>query len=126
MDLWLCDFGGSTCERLGLDGGHLPDSGFFDPNAAWSSTPSTDIFSVGSILYAILTGHWPYRDRRLSCFEEMEEYAKHVDACFRDRKFPDTRGLHAGNIISGCWTNVFNSADEILQALSLCEEECVQ
>ncbi|KAJ3578069.1 hypothetical protein NPX13_g2494 [Xylaria arbuscula] len=61
LDLWLCDFGGSTCEKLGLDGKHLPDPGFFNPNSEWVSTTATDIFSVGSILYAILTGHWPYR-----------------------------------------------------------------
>ena len=30
LDLWLCDFGGSTCEELDLDGGHLPDDPFFD------------------------------------------------------------------------------------------------
>ncbi|KAK8000489.1 hypothetical protein PG990_013089 [Apiospora arundinis] len=31
LSVWLCDFGGSTCEGLGLDGGHLPDTPFFDP-----------------------------------------------------------------------------------------------
>lgn len=31
MDLWLCDLGGSTCEKSGLDGGHLPDDPFSDP-----------------------------------------------------------------------------------------------
>jgi serine/threonine protein kinase len=31
LDLWFCDFGGSTCEELHLDGGHLPDDPFFDP-----------------------------------------------------------------------------------------------
>ncbi|KAG9230401.1 kinase-like domain-containing protein [Amylocarpus encephaloides] len=50
LDIWLCDFGGSTCEELGLDGGHLPEAGFFDPTQEYVSTPATDIFSLGSIL----------------------------------------------------------------------------
>jgi serine/threonine protein kinase len=57
LDIWLCDFGGSTCEELGLDGGHLPDANFFDPTQEYVSTPATDIFSLGSIFYNILTGH---------------------------------------------------------------------
>lgn len=42
LDLWLCDFGGSYCETPGLDGGHLPDPGFFDPNAESVSIPTID------------------------------------------------------------------------------------
>ncbi len=62
LDLWLCDFGGSKCEGLGLNGGHLPDDPFFDPRMPWEATPATDIFSLGSIFYTILTGNWPYRE----------------------------------------------------------------
>jgi hypothetical protein len=42
-----------------LDGKHLPDPGFFDPNSDWVSHTATDIFSVGSILTLSLlgTGH---------------------------------------------------------------------
>ena len=45
LSVWLCDFGESACEGLGLDGGHLPDTPFFDPRMKWESTPATDIFS---------------------------------------------------------------------------------
>lgn len=127
MDLWLCDFGGSTCDKLGLDGGHLPDPGFFDPSGPWLSTPLTDIFSIGSILYTIVTGHWPYRTRQpFQSMEDTQEYAEYVDGCFRDRKFPDVQGLYSGKVIYGCWTNAFTSADEVLRALDLEDEECVK
>ena len=59
-DILLCDFGGSMCKDLNR-WGHLPDPGFFDPTQKDLSTPATDIFSLGSIFYAVLTGHWPYR-----------------------------------------------------------------
>ncbi|KAH8595301.1 kinase-like domain-containing protein [Bisporella sp. PMI_857] len=46
LGIWLCDFGGSTCEELDLDGRHLPDAGSFDPTQEYVSTPATDIFSL--------------------------------------------------------------------------------
>lgn len=123
LDLWLCDFGGSTCERLGLDGGHLPDSGFMDPNAPLVSTISTDIFSIGSILYSILTGHWPYgqpgpMERTV---EEMTKYGEHVDNLFRKGQFPNVQKVSGGRIILGCWTYAYATADEILKDLD-CED----
>lgn len=120
---------GLTCERLSLDGRHLPDAGLFDPNAAWTSTPSTGIFSIGSVLYTTITGHWPHRTDRRSSYHSMEEtkeYTKHVDDCFRNRKFPDIRGLYGEKVMYGCWTNAFTSADEVLQALDLEDEEHVK
>ena len=56
-NLWLCDFGGSTCQGLGLDDEYLSDDPFFDPRLASGSTPVIDIFSLVSILYTILTGY---------------------------------------------------------------------
>ncbi|KAF5017626.1 hypothetical protein F66182_10426 [Fusarium sp. NRRL 66182] len=120
LDLWLCDFGGSTCEKLGLDGKHLPDPGFFDPNSAWVSQPAIDIFSVGSILYTILTGHWPYRSPGpFETVEDMEIYDQQVEDLFRQRKFPSVEGLFGGGIILACWMNKYTSADDVLQALDL-------
>lgn len=61
LDLRLCDFGGARCDELGSNTNHLHDDPFFDPRLPWVPTPSIDIFSLGSIVYTILTGHWPYR-----------------------------------------------------------------
>src|SRR5450432_1769231 len=82
LNLYLTDFGGSTCGHI--DGGHLPDSGFFNPRKPWVSTEATDIFSLGSIFYTIMTGHWPYKSPRP--FESVEEkwhYDAKVDELFR-------------------------------------------
>lgn len=115
-DLWLCDFGKSACEELGIFGGGVPDAGFFDPSSPWESTPSTDIFSLGSVLYTILRGHWPYRTQSGSfeTLEEMDQYAVHAEDLFRQGIFPEVRDLFGGEIILGCWTKKYATVQDIL------------
>lgn len=120
LDLRLCDFGGSTCEDLQLSGGTLPDSGFHNPNDAWEPTYAADIFSLGSVLYTIMTGHWPFRSTtgQWTSTEEMMEYNAKVDRCFADGIFPEVEGLFGGEIIRGCWTNKFSDAAEVMAIVS--------
>ncbi|KAK8926892.1 Calcium/calmodulin-dependent protein kinase type 1 [Metarhizium anisopliae] len=123
LDLWLCDFGGSTCEELGLDGGHLPDSGFYDPKSQPESSTHTDIFSIGSVIYTILTGHWPYRSSGpFRTGDEMEEYRQKVDDLFELGRFPDVNRLFAGKIMMKCWLNDYASADDLFREISLLNE----
>ncbi|SPO05428.1 uncharacterized protein DNG_08115 [Cephalotrichum gorgonifer] len=120
LDIWLCDFGGLMCDKLGLDGGHLPDSGFYDPNADPVSTPAMDIFSVGSILYSILIGHWLYRKQRGSFGNgERMSYGEEADRLFRAREFPSVERLFGGVVILGCWTRKYSSAKDVLEDLNL-------
>jgi serine/threonine protein kinase len=71
LDILLCDFGGSMCSHLDLDGRGLPDHPFWD--LVWRSTTATDIFSLGSIFYIIMTGRWPYKPA-LQSDEKEEKY----------------------------------------------------
>jgi serine/threonine protein kinase len=106
LDLLLCDFGGSTNGEI--DGRHLPDSGFFNPCHPPESTESTDIFSLGSIYYTIMTGHWPYRSPGpFKALEEMKTYEEHVDAWFACKRYPRVNGLAAGLVIQRCWTGEY-------------------
>lgn len=106
-----------------MDGGGLPDAGFFDPNSAWVSTPATDIFSLGSVLYTILKGHWPYRGPGglFDSVEEMDRYETRVDSLFKQGIFPDIKGLFRGEIILGCWTKKYSNVNDILQDIALSE-----
>lgn len=106
LDLYLSDFGGSTCGDI--DGGHLPDSGFFDPRKPWVSTEDTDIFSLGSVFYTIMTGHWPYRlPGPFVSMDDKVQYEERVDALFSQGRFPTVEGLPAGIVIRGCWTGQY-------------------
>ncbi|KAL4977391.1 hypothetical protein BDW66DRAFT_39885 [Aspergillus desertorum] len=57
----LCDSGVSTSGSI--DGEHIPRSWIFNPCKPWVSTEGTDIFSLGSIFYTVMTGHGPYNSR---------------------------------------------------------------
>jgi hypothetical protein len=52
---------------------HHPSLSLSDVGLAlmvWESTPGTDIFSLGSTIYTIVTGHWPYKSAHSSEEEE--------------------------------------------------------
>lgn len=117
--LWLCDFGGSMCEKLSLDGGHMPDPPFLDPRMEWVSTPATDIFSLGSIFYAIQTGFWPYMNSppQWKSSEAKFAYEERVSALFTAGQFPDVSDIHGGDVIKGCWSHQYKTAAEVLEAV---------
>jgi serine/threonine protein kinase len=121
MDLWLCDFGGSTCKELNLSGNKLPDAGFFNPNWEWEPSYAIDIFSLGSILYTIITGHWPFRESggQFETLEEMDAYGDYVEEQFANQRFPNIEQIYGGDIILGCWTAQFPSINDLRSASSV-------
>lgn len=126
VSLWLNDFGGSTCEELQLDGGHLPDFPFADPRMPFESTPATDIFSLGSIFYVIVTGHWPFMNGPpdWKSAEHRLAYMNRVKISFEQGDFPAVSDLSGGDVIKKCWEHQYNTAEEVLQAVRL-EKEAV-
>lgn len=114
LDLLLCDFGGST--NWDVDGGHLPDSGFFNPCKPWVSTEALDIFSLGSVFYMIMTVHWPYRSPGpFNSVEEMNSYEDRVDNLFASQSFPSVVGLTGGAVIQGCWTEGYSDVGALIR-----------
>lgn len=118
-DLLLCDFGGSTCDELGLDGGCLPDGPFYHPAFGFESSPALDIFGLGSLFYTILTGCWPYRSipGPPETIEEKLRYEKEVAEAFNEGKHPDLTGIAGETVILACWMRQYGTAAEVLRAL---------
>ncbi|KAL2814709.1 kinase-like domain-containing protein [Aspergillus cavernicola] len=105
LDLLLCDFGGST--NGVINGGRLPDPGFFNLCKPWVSTDATDIFSLGSIFYTIMTGHWPYRSPGpFQSVEKMRDYEDLIGRLFTSKQYPlidEIDDLIGDKIIQGRW-----------------------
>lgn len=115
LNLYLCDFGGSSSGIF--CGGNLPDAGFFDPRKSWEPSTALDIFSLGSVCYTIMTGHWPYKDSTpFKSGAEMLEYDTKVKELFTQGRFPPVESLAGGSIIQGCWTDQYSSAKAVLEA----------
>ncbi|KAG7427706.1 putative serine/threonine-protein kinase [Fusarium oxysporum f. sp. raphani] len=108
IEIRLCDFGGSTYgERTGLN---LPDSGFFDTRKPPIPKPATDIFSLGSVFYTIMSGHWPH----WADGEDLLAYRLRVDELFEKGEFPTVSNLFGDSVIQGCWNDQYVNANELL------------
>ncbi|KAF2794473.1 hypothetical protein K505DRAFT_324717 [Melanomma pulvis-pyrius CBS 109.77] len=66
-----------------------------------------EVFSIGSLLYEILTGQKPYSDLG----------NREIKDLFQQGSFPPTSTLAFGTIIQGCWMGRFSSAEEVKAAL---------
>ncbi|PHH90683.1 hypothetical protein CDD83_2939 [Cordyceps sp. RAO-2017] len=110
LDLLLCDFGGSTCDELGLDGhgGCLPDGPFYHPAFDCKSTPALDIFGLASFFYTVLTGRWPARSTPGAPQSIDENYAneKEVAEAFSQGSYPDLKCLGGVVPMSSGWKKV--------------------
>lgn len=122
LNIRLCDFGGSKFNDL--YGYGLPDFGFFDPRCVDDeASPALDIFALGSVMYTIMTGHFPFGGEGLTkkTGEEIAAYEIAVEEKFAKGVFPDTSEMVNGDVTQRCWASKGPSAGEIVQALKALE-----
>ena len=119
LELYLSDFGGSQCEEQNLDGEQIPDEPFGDPRLPSDQrSPAMDIFGFGSILYTILTGHWPYRSSPPPEGLERYDFREKAKEQIMKEDFPDMFHLEGGFIIQKYWDHGFKTAEELLRAVN--------
>ncbi|KAF2807517.1 kinase-like protein [Mytilinidion resinicola] len=107
LNIRLCDFAGSLFGEL--DGKAMESTPFFLPRDPLS-TPNakSDLFALGSVMYYIMAGREPY--------DGLSE--DDITARYTRGEFPDVVEFGCGRTISGCWTGLFNSAQEVVVSLS--------
>ncbi|KAJ5476614.1 hypothetical protein N7475_002343 [Penicillium sp. IBT 31633x] len=75
------------------------------PTPAFSiliSTEAVDIFSLGSVFYTVMTGHWPYKSPgRFRSVAEKNEYEDRVESLF------------------GCWIGLYDDVVSLIRDQSL-------
>jgi len=117
-DLILADFGGSRCSELELDGGLIPDDPCFDPHLTDFTSPKVDLFSLGIVIYIIVTGHYPFYQSPAPQNEERFVYGARVRKLFDQGKFPDLSSVRFGGVVAGCcYERRFETAKEVVVAL---------
>ncbi|KAL3459488.1 kinase-like protein [Aspergillus heterothallicus] len=105
LDLKICDFGGSS-----LNGSRptaYMSTRYCPPNYKWDDTPQPrdDIFSLGSLIYFIMTNEYPY--------EEVP--SEEVETQYNSLQFPDVSEISCGSLILDCW-------HRRIDAVQVCEE----
>jgi serine/threonine protein kinase len=116
----LADFGGSRYVELSLDGGLLPDDLFSDPCLLDYKSPKVNVFSLGVVIYVIMTGHYPFCNSPAPRGEERFVYSDQVRALFKKGVFPKLSSVPLGDIIARCChERSFDTAKEVVEALEI-------
>ena len=104
LSLRVCDF--SSVSLRGSRSSACSSVRFLWPAMDWlHSNVQEDIFGLGSTIYFIMTGHYP--------FTELSD--KEVEANYKAGRFPDLTGVEAmyADIIQRCWKSEYSSIQDI-------------
>ncbi|KAL4898873.1 hypothetical protein BDW74DRAFT_184297 [Aspergillus multicolor] len=91
LDLKVADFGGSSVS--GSEPSRIAEARFRDYDCTCPPRVGDDTFALGSLLYFIMTGRYPYEDRG----------SNEVQDLYASESFSDLSNITCGSIISRCW-----------------------
>lgn len=113
LNIKISDFGGASL--CGSEPSATPATRFRHPDYDWNSSPvfGDDIFSLGSLIYFIMTGSYPYRDIPSNEVEEL----------YQVQQFPDVSSIICGSVITQCWHRQISSAHAIHDTLAALERQ---
>ncbi|KAI9039929.1 zinc knuckle domain protein [Aspergillus affinis] len=93
LNVKIADFGDASL--CGSDPSATPATRFRHPDYDWNVQPvfGDDIFSLGSLIYFIMTGSYPY--------EEIS--SDEVEKLYEIQQYPDVSSVVCGAMIMQCW-----------------------
>jgi serine/threonine protein kinase len=111
LNVKIADFGGASLR--GSDPSATPATRFQHPGYDWNVPPvfADDIFSLGSLVYFIMCGFYPYQE------VSSDEVGKLYEAL----QFPDVSTVIGGPIILQCWCRQVDSVQAVYDGLSAIE-----
>ena len=103
LELKVADFACSSIQGSRSSG--MGSVRFFLPRGSRSARPSTltDLFSLGSTIYEIITGAAPYNDLASPQIQQLYQLSQ----------FPDLVGVQLADVIRSCWLLQVQSAEEV-------------
>jgi serine/threonine protein kinase len=109
LNVKIADFGGAS-----LRASATPATRFQHPRYDWNVLPAfaDDIFSLGSLVYFIMCGFYPYQ----------EVSSDEVGKLYEARQFPDVSTVIGGPIILQCWCRQVGSVQAVYDGLSAIEK----
>lgn len=109
LDLRISDFAGASLD--GSKPSAAAGERFRAPGTDWDIRPDfgDDIFSLGSLIYFIMTDKYPYE----------EIFGDEVEGLYERHVFPDISHVTCGTIIKRCWERQIQTAQEV----QLCLED---
>jgi serine/threonine protein kinase len=111
LSLKISDFGGSSLSNSTPTA--VCSTRFLPPAFDEDAPPSfkDDVFSLGSTIYFIMTGRYPYE----------ETASDEVEKLYEANIYPDVRNLSCGAVIKRCWEKQLDTAQEVLDYLEALE-----
>ncbi|KAF1914157.1 kinase-like domain-containing protein [Ampelomyces quisqualis] len=120
LSIKFCDFQGRLLHPDGtvaLDGGSRERSMSSMPRSDHNYCDyRTDIFALGTALFAIMSGQLPFPDLDIL-------YEDEIDRRFENHEFPPLTRLLGGDVVRKCWIGDYKNATEVvgdLQRLETC------
>ncbi|KAK2767199.1 hypothetical protein FQN53_006553, partial [Emmonsiellopsis sp. PD_33] len=116
LNLKISDFGGASL--CGSEPSATPATRFRHPSYDWDVPPvfGDDVFSLGSLIYFIMTDHYPYQ----------EVASGEVEKLYEAHEFPDVSHLICGPIIMQCWRREVGTAQAVYEYLTDVDEDHVR
>lgn len=113
LNLKISDFGGASLG--GSEPSACPATRYKPPGYDLDAMPMfrDDIFSLGSLIYFIMTGSYPYE----------EVASDEVEKLYEAEEFPEVSNLICGKIIQQCWCQQVDTAQAVADYLTLIQKQ---
>ncbi|KAH9859211.1 hypothetical protein J1614_012227 [Plenodomus biglobosus] len=117
----LSDFQGIYTDPDGTiwNGQALENVKAYLPRSPSHSDESSDLFALGSAIYEIMVGHEPFPE-----LNELDDESK-IEERYRNKRFPSVDSVVGGNIISQCWSLVYDQVNVCIKDLKMVENSLI-